>query len=86
MEEVKNTQIVLKNYINGFPKVSDMLLTSTTTNLKLPQGSTAVLVKNLYLSCDPYMRIRMTESESSSFEPFTLFTLGSVGNLFIFIG
>ncbi|KAJ0444425.1 putative oxidoreductase [Helianthus annuus] len=77
MEEVKNTQIVLKNYINGFPKVSDMLLTSTTTNLKLPQGSNAVLVKNLYLSCDPYMRIRMTESESSSFEPFTLFTLGS---------
>ncbi|XP_076895567.1 2-alkenal reductase (NADP(+)-dependent)-like [Bidens hawaiensis] len=71
MEAVKNKQIVLKDYVNGFPKESDMLLlTSATINLTLPQGSNAVLVKNLYLSCDPYTRIRMTKSEDSYFPSF----------------
>ncbi|XP_076954501.1 2-alkenal reductase (NADP(+)-dependent)-like [Bidens hawaiensis] len=71
MGEVKNTQIVLKDYVKGFPKESDMILNaSATTNLKLPQGSTAVLVKNLYLSCDPYMRLRMTET-GGGFQPLT---------------
>ncbi|CAH1441256.1 unnamed protein product [Lactuca virosa] len=72
MEEVKNQQVILKDYVNGFPKESDMLLkTSTTIPLKLPQGSNGVLLKNLYLSCDPYMRGRMSKTEGSYFEPFT---------------
>ncbi|KAD5803723.1 hypothetical protein E3N88_15083 [Mikania micrantha] len=72
MEEVKNKQILFKNYVNGFPKESDMLLvTSTTINLKLPEASNAVLVKNLYLSCDPYMRGRMNESKGSYINSFT---------------
>ncbi|MFS8031532.1 putative oxidoreductase [Helianthus anomalus] len=55
MDQVKNKQITLKDYVNGFPKESDMPITYSTINLKLPEGSNAVLVKNLYLSCDPYM-------------------------------
>ncbi|XP_076908144.1 2-alkenal reductase (NADP(+)-dependent)-like [Bidens hawaiensis] len=72
MAQVKNKQIVLKDYVNGFPKESYMLLvTSDTINLKLPEGSNAVLVKNLYLSCDPYMRGRMRNSKGSYIDSFT---------------
>ncbi|XP_071689550.1 2-alkenal reductase (NADP(+)-dependent)-like [Rutidosis leptorrhynchoides] len=69
---INNKQIVLKDYVNGFPKESDMILnTSATINLKLPQGSNAVLVKNLYISCDPYMRGRMSKSQGSYVDSFT---------------
>ncbi|KVI00436.1 Alcohol dehydrogenase superfamily, zinc-type, partial [Cynara cardunculus var. scolymus] len=72
MEEVSNKQVVLKDYVNGFPKESDMLInTSATISLNLPQGSNALLVKNLYLSCDPYMRNRMTKTEDSYIPSFT---------------
>ncbi|PWA57871.1 2-alkenal reductase [Artemisia annua] len=70
---MSNKQIILKDYVVGFPKESDMILkTSETINLKLPQGcSNGVLVKNLYLSCDPYMRMRMTRTEGSYVDSFT---------------
>ncbi|XP_076908146.1 2-alkenal reductase (NADP(+)-dependent)-like [Bidens hawaiensis] len=72
MAQVKNKQIVLKNYVNGFPKESDMLIvTSDTINLNLPEGSNAVLVKNLYLSCDPYIRGRMSKTKGSYIDSFT---------------
>ncbi|KAM0052642.1 putative oxidoreductase [Helianthus debilis subsp. tardiflorus] len=71
MEQVQNKQIILKDYVNGFPKESDMPITSSTINLKLPEGSNAVLLKNLYLSCDPYMRGRMSKSEGSYVSSFT---------------
>uniref|UniRef100_A0A7N2MUE8 Oxidoreductase N-terminal domain-containing protein n=1 Tax=Quercus lobata TaxID=97700 RepID=A0A7N2MUE8_QUELO len=59
VEEVSNKQVILKDYVSGFPKESDMYLnTSGTIKLKVPEGSNAILVKNLYLSCDPYMRPR----------------------------
>ncbi|KAM5548292.1 2-alkenal reductase (NADP(+)-dependent)-like [Rosa sericea] len=48
-----------------------MAVVTTTTKLKLPEGSGGVLVKNLYLSCDPYMRSRMTKRDSASYvDPF----------------
>ncbi|KAK9288825.1 hypothetical protein L1049_017290 [Liquidambar formosana] len=71
-EEVANKQVIFKDYISGFPKESDMYVTTGTIRLEVPEGSKAVLVKNLYLSCDPYMRTRMTKMEGSyidSFEP-----------------
>ncbi|KAJ0784202.1 putative oxidoreductase [Helianthus annuus] len=72
MEEVRNQQIILQNYVNGFPKESDMLLiTSSAINLNLPEASNAVLLKTLYLSCDPYMRGRMSKSQGSYFDSFT---------------
>ncbi|RWR96737.1 2-alkenal reductase NADP+-dependent [Cinnamomum micranthum f. kanehirae] len=58
-EEVSNKQILFRDFITGFPKESDMILKTGTIKLKVPEGSKAVVVKNLYLSCDPYMRTRM---------------------------
>ncbi|CAN6699995.1 unnamed protein product [Malus baccata var. baccata] len=60
---ISNKQVLLKYYVTGFPKESDMQLITATTKLKLPEGSIGVLVKNLYLSCDPYTRFRMTKPE-----------------------
>ncbi|KAI5320872.1 hypothetical protein L3X38_040580 [Prunus dulcis] len=77
-EEVimRNKQVILRDTVSGFPKESDMLVITGSTELKLPEGSSsgAVLVKNLYLSCDPYMRGRMAkrhpgDSYVNSFNP-----------------
>uniref|UniRef100_A0A1J3GVC4 2-alkenal reductase [NAD(P)(+)] n=1 Tax=Noccaea caerulescens TaxID=107243 RepID=A0A1J3GVC4_NOCCA len=54
-----NKQVILRDYVSGFPKESDFEFTTTTVELRVPEGSKSVLVKNLYLSCDPYMRSRM---------------------------
>ncbi|XP_042517396.1 2-alkenal reductase (NADP(+)-dependent)-like [Macadamia integrifolia] len=71
-QEVSNKQVLFKDYIVGFPKESDMVLSTGTIRLKAPEGSEAIVVKNLYLSCDPYMRARMTNSDRPSyFPPFT---------------
>lgn len=80
-EEVSNKQVILKNYVSGFPKESDMELRTSSLKLKLPEGSSpgAILVKNLYLSCDPYMRSRMRKLEGHYTEAFTP---GSVSHLF----
>ena len=82
-EEVRrsnNKQVILKEYVSGFPKESDMIIRITTISIKVPEGSKAVLVKNLYLSCDPYMRTRMKNFQGSYVEPFTP---GSVSILII---
>ncbi|KAJ4969090.1 hypothetical protein NE237_015791 [Protea cynaroides] len=46
-----------------------MVLSTGTISLKAPEGSKAIVVKNLYLSCDPYMRSRMTKSDKPSYVP-----------------
>ncbi|KAM7460858.1 hypothetical protein LguiA_028979 [Lonicera macranthoides] len=71
MAEVSNKQVILKDYVSGFPKESDMITKTSTISLKVPEGSKAVLVKNLYLSCDPYMRNRMKNIQGSYVESFT---------------
>ncbi|VVA22342.1 PREDICTED: 2-alkenal reductase [Prunus dulcis] len=61
---MRNKQVILRDYVSGFPKESDMqVVNSGTIKLKLPEGCEGVLVKNFYLSCDPYMRGRMTKYE-----------------------
>ncbi|KAI5325077.1 hypothetical protein L3X38_034151 [Prunus dulcis] len=75
VEEVRNKQVILKDYVSGNPKESDMYVTSSSIKLKVPQGSKAVVLKNLYLSCDPYLRIRMDRIQGSNV--FTSFTPGS---------
>ena len=79
MAEVRNKQVVLRDYVNGFPKESDMNIVEGTMKLKVPEGSNEVLLKNLCLSCDPYMRILMSKTESP--EGFSSFTPGSVSHL-----
>ncbi|XAR48361.1 Allyl-alcohol dehydrogenase [Bertholletia excelsa] len=69
---VENKQIVLKNFVEGIPKETDMeLKVGNKIELKAPQGSGALLVKNLYLSCDPYMRGRMRCFHGSYIRPFS---------------
>ncbi|KFK37750.1 hypothetical protein AALP_AA3G025200 [Arabis alpina] len=61
-----NNQVILRDYVSGFPKESDMYMAATTVDLSVPVGSMTVLVKNLYLSCDPRSRTRMGKPDPSS--------------------
>ncbi|KAL6577991.1 hypothetical protein OROMI_010319 [Orobanche minor] len=70
-EIVENKQIIFKGYIEGTPKETDMeLRLGKKIRLESPKGSGAFLVKNLYLSCDPYMRGRMRDFHDSYLPPF----------------
>lgn len=82
-EEISNKQILLKDYVNGFPKESDMELRISSMKLKVPEDTNSVLVKNLYLSCDPYMRPRMKKTEGSYTDSFTPGSVSFNFNLFI---
>lgn len=70
MAQVRNKQVILRDYVSGYPKESDMIIVESTITLKLPEGSNEVLLKNLYLSCDPYMRNLMKKQEG----PLSLFS------------
>ncbi|WOL17310.1 2-alkenal reductase (NADP(+)-dependent) [Canna indica] len=68
---VRNKQVVLKHFVVGAPKETDMEFREGKTSLKILKGAEgAILVKNLYLSCDPYMRGRMREYYESYIPPF----------------
>lgn len=69
---VENKQIIFKGYIGGIPKETDMeLKIGKKMNLeKVPRGSNGILVKNFYLSCDPFMRGRMRDFTGSYLPPF----------------
>lgn len=61
MKKIKNHQIVLKNYIKGFPENSDFKYLVTD----LPDISNSeVLIKTIYISLDPYMRGLMSGIKS----------------------
>ncbi|GKV04396.1 hypothetical protein SLEP1_g16554 [Rubroshorea leprosula] len=65
---VSNKQVIFNGFISGFPKRIGHVCHywhCKTNGLKLPERSRAVLVKNLYLSCDPYMRILMKPQDGS---------------------
>ncbi|KAK1271201.1 NADP-dependent alkenal double bond reductase P2 [Acorus gramineus] len=77
--EVTKKRILLKDYVVGPPKEADMVASTETVRLEVPVGSKGVLLKNLYLSCDPYLRTLMNrpvEGQEESF--FTPFNPGSV--------
>ncbi|KAM7266072.1 hypothetical protein ACFE04_019456 [Oxalis oulophora] len=65
-EIVRNKHVVLSENVRGFLKETDMSMTSRIMKLKVLEGSNAVLVKILYLSCDPYMRNMMTKVKKSN--------------------
>ncbi|RZS18902.1 hypothetical protein BHM03_00051227 [Ensete ventricosum] len=70
-EMVRNKQVVLKHFVVGEPKETDMEFRVGKASLRIPEGvEGAILVKNLYLSCDPYMRGRMREYYESYIPPF----------------
>ncbi len=70
--EVSNKQVIFKNFVVGKVKDSDLEIRTSQLRLELPEdGTNDVLVKNLYLSPDPYMRQRMKEDYTSYTPPFT---------------
>uniref|UniRef100_A0A0D9YIH9 Enoyl reductase (ER) domain-containing protein n=1 Tax=Oryza glumipatula TaxID=40148 RepID=A0A0D9YIH9_9ORYZ len=71
----RNRKVVLREYIAGRPPREDdmVLVDGGTVALRVPEAAApapAVLVKNLYLSCDPYMRGRMRDFHGSYIPPF----------------
>ncbi|XP_062009379.1 2-alkenal reductase (NADP(+)-dependent)-like [Rosa rugosa] len=89
MTLVRNKQVILRNYVTTFPKDSDLYVTSTTASVKfkLPAHTIittskepAVIVKNLYLSCDPYQRLFMEKIpgvDESTYSQRVYYTPGS---------
>ncbi|XP_058107856.1 2-alkenal reductase (NADP(+)-dependent)-like [Magnolia sinica] len=67
-EVVSNKQIIFRDFVTGAPKLSDMILTTGTIRLKVPEGSNAVLVKNLYISIDPMIRNLMNKMDDTPTE------------------
>ncbi|KAK8581702.1 hypothetical protein V6N13_144713 [Hibiscus sabdariffa] len=63
--EVINRYITIKNHIDGAPQDSDFELRSSYLSLSLDPASGEVIVKNLYVSIDPYQLNRMKSYSSS---------------------
>ncbi len=65
----KSKYIALKNYVPlGVPKENDFIIKEMEIELSTSKN---VLVENLWLSVDPYMRARMTEKKNYK-EPFKI--------------
>ncbi|KAJ6690823.1 QUINONE OXIDOREDUCTASE-LIKE PROTEIN [Salix koriyanagi] len=79
-EVTRNKQVFLDDYVSGFPEESNLYLTTSSIKLKVPEdqsGKDAVLVKNLYLSCDPFMRGRMQRDLPPDRPELSSYSLGS---------
>ncbi|KAG6393619.1 hypothetical protein SASPL_147863 [Salvia splendens] len=64
-EEISNKQVILNNYVKAYVKESDMSLRTSKIQLKIPSGcDDAVLLKNLYLSIDPFIPKHMKKEEN----------------------
>lgn len=88
-EQVSNKQVLASGHITGNPKQTDMYLKSSTISLQLPsEASNAVLVKNLHLSCDPYMRGTKKQDKNRlyySFSPDSVSSTHTIYNFFYII-
>lgn len=88
IDEASNMKVILKHHVSGSPQETDMHLTAGTIKLKASGGSNAVVVKNLFLSCDPYMIFKMMKLErhySDSYTPGSVSSCFSLFPLFIFL-
>ncbi|KAI4314092.1 hypothetical protein L6164_027032 [Bauhinia variegata] len=74
--EVKNKQVIFRDYVADRPKESDFYITTSIIKLKVPEGSNAVLVKNLYLSCDPVMQFQMKPAYQRNLPGYNYYTPG----------
>ncbi|KAF8020465.1 hypothetical protein BT93_G1007 [Corymbia citriodora subsp. variegata] len=68
---VRNKRVVLRDYVSGYPTEGDMEVRKGEMKLEVPRGSKAVVVKNLYLSCDTYMRLLMNRTAVELLKPYT---------------
>ncbi len=79
--EYLNKEVILKSYPQGIPQDQDFQILDTKVSDALNPGE--VLIKNLFMSVDPYMRGRMT-GRRSYVDPFPLgeaLTGGAVGRV-----
>ncbi|XP_010039350.2 2-alkenal reductase (NADP(+)-dependent) [Eucalyptus grandis] len=60
-EAVRNKHVIFRDYVSGFPDDKDTEVRELTMKLRLLEDSNGLLVKILYLSCDPYKKFRMTK-------------------------
>ncbi|CAL4994791.1 unnamed protein product [Urochloa decumbens] len=73
----RNKKVVLRRHVTGFPTEEDMEIVDDTVALRVPPGSTAaVLVKNLYLSCDPWVCGCMSKHDDGDVVPAPDFVVG----------
>uniref|UniRef100_A0A2N9EM98 Enoyl reductase (ER) domain-containing protein n=1 Tax=Fagus sylvatica TaxID=28930 RepID=A0A2N9EM98_FAGSY len=78
VQVISNKQVILKDYVVGLLKDTDMYMsTNATIRLKVPEGSNGIVVKNLYIACDPYNLVRMKFSEKPG-SPVTGFGVAKV--------
>ncbi|XP_072966121.1 2-alkenal reductase (NADP(+)-dependent)-like [Typha angustifolia] len=65
--EVENKRIAIKHYVDGFPSESNLEIKSSPLRLmiNIAEDSEVVIVKNLFLSVDPYQINRMKMHSSS---------------------
>ncbi|CAB4288606.1 unnamed protein product [Prunus armeniaca] len=63
--EVANRYITIKTHIDGEPKESDFELRTLALDISVDPGSNDIIVKNLYVSIDPYQLNRMKSFSSS---------------------
>ncbi|XP_021814087.1 2-alkenal reductase (NADP(+)-dependent)-like [Prunus avium] len=77
--EMSNKQVILREYVSGrFPTEADMYVnTSNYISLKVPPQGSTVLVKNLYLSCDPMMRFLIMDNSHHRMTKYVYCTPGS---------
>ncbi|XLT35523.1 hypothetical protein HN873_066815, partial [Arachis hypogaea] len=63
--EVSNKYIVIKHYFEDAPKESDFEIKTETLGLSVEEGSDDMIVKNLYISIDPFQINRMKSFSAS---------------------
>ncbi|KAL2344034.1 hypothetical protein Fmac_005319 [Flemingia macrophylla] len=63
--EVKNKYVVIKHHIEDAPKESNFEIKTVDFTLSVESGSDDIIVKNLYISIDPYQISRMKSHSSS---------------------
>lgn len=63
--EVVNSYVTIKTHIDGSPKESDFELKKSVLDLSVESGSGDLIIKNLYVSIDPYQLNRMKSSSPS---------------------
>lgn len=85
MEEVKNRFVAIKANIDGAPTESDFEIKSETISLSIIGSEAEMIVKNLYVSVDPYQINRMkSKSSSQSTSDFaTAIAPGKVSVMFL---
>ncbi|KAM6553464.1 hypothetical protein CsatB_014226 [Cannabis sativa] len=73
--EVMNRYVTAKNYIKGSPKESDFEIKCSKIVLSAEPGSNDVVLKNLYVSIDPYQINRLKSYSSSQTSSYVVVTI-----------